>query len=61
MNFKHRLLTLVALAASSLAVFGGDITGKVTLKGEPSGELNLPLDPLCKKTVKPGVLSLIHI
>ena len=55
MNFKHRLLTLVALAASSLAVFGGDITGKVTLKGEPSGELKLPLDPLCKKTVKPGV------
>jgi plastocyanin len=55
MNFKHCLLTLAALAASSLAAFGGDITGKVTLKGEPAGELKLPLDPLCKKTVKSGV------
>ena len=55
MNFKHRLLTLAVLAASSLAAFCGDITGKVTLKGEPSGELKLPLDPMCKKTVKPGV------
>jgi len=45
----------LALVLGLSSVQGGDITGKVTLKGTPRAEINLPLDALCKKTVKPGV------
>ena len=45
---------LTLTTASLLAVVGlssaGDITGKITLKGTPSPEKPLPLDPACGKT-----------
>lgn len=37
-----------ALASLQIA-FGGDLTGKVTLKGTPAAEAVLPLDPTCGK------------
>jgi plastocyanin len=54
MNPKKIIIFLAALTASAQLVQAGNITGKVTLKGTAPGELNLPLDPLCKKTVKPN-------
>jgi len=49
MNPKKIIVFLAALTASAQLVQAGNITGKVTLKGTAPGELNLPLDPLCKK------------
>ena len=42
-----RLLAGVLLGGVSVSLLGGDITGKVTLEGEPPKERPLPLDPLC--------------
>ena len=44
-----RVLTGVMLGGLSMSMLGGDITGKVTLKGAQPKEKNLPLDPLCSK------------
>ena len=52
---KITLLASLALALGFHSAEGGNITGKVTLKGTPKAEIKLPLDPLCKRTVKPGV------
>ena len=52
---KITLLASLALVLGLHPAEGGDITGKVTLKGTPKAEIKLPLDPLCKRTVKSGV------
>jgi hypothetical protein len=43
----NRFLGLAALAASVQFVPAADITGKITLKGNPPPEKELPLDPNC--------------
>ena len=47
-----RVLTAVMLGGLSVSMLGGDITGKVTLKGSQPKEKKLPLDPLCSKARK---------
>src|SRR3954467_5257368 len=47
---KKSIVILAALTAiSSLQVFAGDVTGKVTLKGTPTPEITLRLDETCGK------------
>lgn len=43
----NRLLGLAALAVSVQFVSAADVTGKITLKGTPPPEKDLPLDPGC--------------
>ena len=47
-----RVLAGVLLSGLSISTFGGDITGKITLKGTQPKEKKLPLDPLCSKANK---------
>ncbi len=44
-----RVLAGVLLSGLSISTFGGDITGKITLKGTQPKEKKLPLDVLCSK------------
>lgn len=55
MKLNTRYWVLAALLASLSAGGAADITGKVTLKGTPPPEKELPLDPQCGKlhTTKP--------
>jgi hypothetical protein len=46
---RTHLLPLTAALAAALGAQAGDITGKVTLKGTPPPERELPLDPSCGK------------
>ena len=46
---NSRLLASAALVASLQFVTAGDVTGKITLKGTPAPEKDLPLDPACGK------------
>jgi hypothetical protein len=49
MRLDHRCLAVAALFASLQLGSAGDITGKITLKGTPPPEKDLPLDPSCGK------------
>lgn len=49
MKRHHYCLALAALFASAQMAAAGDITGKITLKGTPPPERDLPLDPNCGK------------
>jgi hypothetical protein len=49
MKLNRRWLMLAAFVASLQFVFAGDITGKITLKGTPAPEKDLPLDVACGK------------
>lgn len=49
MKLTRGLIAVAALLASLRMVSAGDITGKVTLKGNPPPEKDLPLDPNCGK------------
>ncbi len=49
MKLNHRCLAVAALLASLQLVSAGEITGKITLKGTPAPEKDLPLDPTCGK------------
>jgi hypothetical protein len=49
MKLDRRCLGLAALIASLQIISAGDITGKITLKGTPPPEKDLPLDALCGK------------
>ncbi len=49
MKLNRRWLMLAALVASLQFISAGDITGKITLKGTPPPEKDLPLDPQCGK------------
>ncbi|MBI2928809.1 MAG: hypothetical protein HYY24_24365 [Verrucomicrobia bacterium] len=55
MKMNVRYLIVAALLTSLSAGFAADITGKITLKGTPPPEKELPLDPQCSKlhTTKP--------
>ena len=46
---NRRILAVAALMASLQLVSAGDITGKITLKGTPPPERDIPLDPACGK------------
>lgn len=49
MKLNRRCLAVAALFASLQLVSAGDVTGKITLKGTPAPEKDLPLDPTCGK------------
>src|SRR5881394_2616049 len=49
MKLNRRCLAVGGLIASLQFVSAGDITGKITLKGTPPPEKDLPLDPTCGK------------
>jgi hypothetical protein len=49
MKMNLRLLTVAAVASTLQLAAAGDITGKITLKGNPAPEKELPLDPTCGK------------
>lgn len=49
MKLNRRILAVAALMASLQLVSAGDITGKITLKGTPPPERDIPLDPACGK------------
>lgn len=49
MKLNRRFLTGAALLTTLQLVSAGDITGKITLKGTPPPERDLPLDPACGK------------
>lgn len=53
MNLNGRCVAGAALILSLQFVSAGDITGKITLKGNPPPEKPLPLDPNCGK-LHPG-------
>src|SRR5437773_9804362 len=52
-------LTLAIVASSWQMAIAGEITGKVTLKGTPKPELEIPLTPSCAK-VNPGKVTTRH-
>src|SRR5437867_8355516 len=52
-------LTLAILAGSGQWLAAGEITGKVTLKGTPAPELEIPLTPSCAKA-NPGKVTTRH-
>jgi hypothetical protein len=52
-------LTTVVLAGSMQIVSAGDISGKVTLKGTPKPEVDIPLTPSCGK-LNPNKVSTRH-
>src|SRR5205085_2336380 len=49
MKLNRRGIAVAALIASLQMISAGDITGKITLKGTPPPEKELPLDPNCGK------------
>lgn len=49
MKLNRRLFAVAALVASLQVISAGDITGKITLKGTPPPEKNIPVDPACGK------------
>src|SRR5438093_5297716 len=49
MRMNLRYVVAALLVASVPAGFAADITGKITLKGTPPPEKELPLDPQCGK------------
>lgn len=49
MKLNRRFFAAAALMASLQVVSAGDVTGKITLKGTPPPEKDLPLDPACGK------------
>ncbi|MEK7686728.1 MAG: carboxypeptidase regulatory-like domain-containing protein [Verrucomicrobiota bacterium] len=55
MKLNSRLFAVAALLSSLQLMSAADITGKITLKGTPPPEKELPLDPQCGKlhTTKP--------
>ena len=52
-------LTAAVLAASLQLVAAGDITGKITLKGTPKPEVDIPLTPSCGK-INPNKVTTRH-
>lgn len=52
-------LTAAVLATSLQFVAAGDITGKITLKGTPKPELEIPLTPSCGK-INPNKVTTRH-
>ena len=44
---KSFILTLTAAAAVAGTASAGDVTGKITLKGTPAPEKEIPMDPAC--------------
>src|SRR5690606_22940271 len=49
MKLRHHCLAVAAIFTSMQMVSAGEITGKISLKGTPPPERNLPLDPNCGK------------
>jgi hypothetical protein len=49
MKLNRRFLGFAALVASLQIISAGDITGKITLKGTPPPEKEIPMDPGCGK------------
>lgn len=49
MKLNRRCLAVAALLASLQLVSAGDIVGKITFKGTPPPEKDIPLDPQCGK------------
>jgi hypothetical protein len=49
MKLNRRCLMVAALGASLQMISAGEVTGKITLKGTPPPEKDLPLDALCGK------------
>ena len=49
MKLNQTCLAVAALFASLQLLSAGEITGKITLKGTPPPEKDLPLDPACGK------------
>lgn len=49
MKLKRRCFAVAALLASLQLVSAGDIVGKITLKGTPPPERDIPMDPACGK------------
>jgi len=54
MKLNGSCIAAAALFASLQLVTAGDITGKITLKGTPQPEKELPLDPNCGKLHEGG-------
>ena len=46
---KSLILTLTAVAIVAGTASAGDVTGKITLKGAPAPEKEIPVDPTCGK------------
>jgi hypothetical protein len=59
MKYCLPYLTVAALAGSLQLVAAGDITGKVSLKGTPKPELDIPLTPSCGK-LNPNKVTTRH-
>lgn len=49
MKLNRRCIAVAALLVTLQFVSAGDIVGKITLKGTPPAERDLPLDPACGK------------
>ncbi|MSU63450.1 MAG: hypothetical protein EXS31_13825 [Pedosphaera sp.] len=49
MKMKQHMLIVAALVGAVQIATAGDITGKITFKGAPAPEQELPLDPGCGK------------
>jgi hypothetical protein len=59
MKYCLPYLTVAALAGSLQLVAAGEITGKITLKGTPKPELDIPLSPSCGK-INPNKVTTRH-
>jgi hypothetical protein len=59
MKYCLPYLTVAALAGSLQLAAAGDITGKITLKGTPKPELDIPLSPSCGK-LNPNKVTTRH-
>ena len=53
-KMNAQFLAGLVFGGAAVGALGGDITGKITLKGTPPKEVVLPLDPMCSQTRKAG-------
>jgi hypothetical protein len=61
MKMKKQLLMATALLGVFQFAFAGDITGKVTLKGVPKPEVDIPLDANCGKLHPSGLKTRLYV
>lgn len=53
-RMSAQFLAGLVFGGTVLGMLGGDVMGKITLKGTPPKEVVLPLDPMCSQTRKAG-------
>lgn len=61
MKMRYSLLGIAALLASGPLLMAADLTGKITFKGTPPPEKEIPMDPLCSKLHTEKVFTRFYV